>query len=559
MKKNLLTLCMAAMSVIISMPVIASDDIYMVKQEGSGKVVHNFYNADNNIVRSSDVDESMVTPLYQYFYTYTEDGLLVEDYYTQWKDAGVWTDPRDKMVYTYDEQDRLSTAENTMTNRKKFYTYNENGYLYQIVDMGKNYGSTEYDKTYSTTTYLDFDENGNPAKAQYDDGLYASGCYDEYYTYDEKGRMLSKASYKLDGTPKNKYEYTYNDYDIVMTSYKSVNDGNGGFEYSSRSVRTDVGNNQYEFKYEEYWNDWVTHDSYTEFYSELKSEYAPRNLVLTDVTTAENPNAIELVCDVPVTEVPNALYIVWRDWQPVDTVAAVDGVITYAESGVANDVREYFIQSYDAVNDVLYNVSNIAPVAFNTVLPAVAELRYLETIEGFSVDGQGSQMPAYFVKFEWDAPETNLNILGYKIYDVLSFGEGFDNFYIELKETQSTVDSVSVFRENSYDSPDQQKAITVMVTVLYELGESEGIIETFPVENPNAAVEGVHAERLAYVAGDNLVMADNAQVVIYNTAGAMVATYKNVKNINLVNLPAGAYIACVKVGKATQTFKIARR
>lgn len=559
MKKNLLTLCVGAVLSALAFPLSAADEIFLVKEAEQNSLRHYYYDANNNIVRASDVNAAMTTPLYHYFYSY-ENSLLVEEYYTQWKDMGEWTDPRDRILYTYDEQGRLIAKENTMTNRKQEYSYNEDGYLVKIVDMGKNYGSTEYDKTYSTTNYLNFDENGNPALAQYDDALYVSSSYDEYYTYDEQGRMLTKESYKLDGTPKNKFEYAYDDFDILISSIKSVNDGKGGFEYSSRNTRTDLGNNTYEYNYDEFWSgEWINHDSYTEYYSELKGEYAPRNLVLNDISTDESPNTIELVCDVPEVEVPNAKYIVWRDWERVAILEPVDGKITYTDSGVANSVKEYFVQSYDAVNDVLYNISNIAPVDFTTELPAITELRYLGTIEGFAADAQGASMPAYFVKFEWDAPETELPIVGYKVYDVLSFGEGFDSYYIELHTTTSTVDSVSVFREPNYDSPDQQKATTVMVTVLYELGESEGVVETFPIENPNAAVEGVKVERVAYVAGDNLfVEVSDADVAIYNAAGALVSVHSDVSRVGLDNLATGAYIVRVKAGNVVQTIKIAR-
>lgn len=555
MKKNLLTYCMIAVAA-TAIPATAANEIFLVKKDGSGVVSHYFYNADNQISRANDVDAGGITPLYKYFYNYT-DGLLSEDYYTQWKDMGTWTDPRDHKVYTYDEQGRLASAENTMTNRIQYYYYNEDGYLYQVVDMGKNYGSTEYDKTYSTATYLDFDANGNPAKLEHEDGLYASGNYDETYTYDEQGRVTCKEAYRLDGTPKHKYEYTYDENGVTTGSYKYMNNGEGGFEYQSRTTRTLIGDNTYECKYDEYWSEWINHDSYTEYYSTLKSDLAPTNLILTDITTTDAPNAIELKCDAPATELPGAQYIVWRDWQAVDTVAAVDGVITYTEVNVGNDVEEYFIQTYDATNNILYNISNVVPVEFTTELPAVAELRYIKTTEGESIDGQGTTMPAYWVHFEWDAPETDLEILGYNIYDVLSFGEGFDPYYIFLKETQSTADSVSVFRERDFNSPDQQKSVTTMVTVLYVLGESDGVVETFPIEKSD--IQGTKVENLAYVAGNNLVMAENAHVAIYNAAGALVNSLNNVAQVELNALPTGTYIAVVKIGENTQTFKIARR
>ena len=533
----------------------AADEIYLIKEVSPGSISNYFYNADNQLSRAHDIDGGGVTPLYQYFYNYT-DGLLTEEYYTQWKEKGEWTDPRNFTIYTYDEQDRLTSAENTMTNRILYYSYNEEGYLYQIISMGKYAGSTEYDKLYSTSTYLNFDANGNPAKLEYEDGLYASGTYDETYTYDEQGRVTCKEAYSADGTPKHKYEYTYDEYNVVLSDIKYCNDGDGGFEYQYRTIRTNTGNNTYACQYDEFWGEWIAHNSYTEYYATLKGEYAPRNLFLANISTDESPNTIQLTCDVPATEIPDAQYIVWRDWQPVDTVAAVDGVITYTEAGVSNDVKEYFIQTYDVTNNIGYNISNVVPFDLNTVLPTVTNLRYVKTTLGDTSNEDGTAFPVYWVHFEWDAPETSLNILGYKIYDVLSWGEGEDLFFVELKTTTSTCDSVSVYRERQYDHEDQAHSTTTMVTVLYDLGESEGVIETFPVEN--AAIEGTRVDALAYVAGRNLIMTEKAQVAIYNAAGAVVACYNNASHIDLSALPAGTHIALVKIGNHTQAFKIAR-
>lgn len=526
----------------------ADGELFLVLKDGSGKRVYNMYDANNNLYRAKENDSGSGIPLYQYFYNY-DNGLLSEYYFTQYKDMGEWTEPKNHTYYTYNDKGQLVSEENTYSVRLKEYVYDAQGRLASVTERGKNYGSEVYDKLYSTTEYIEFDANNNPTRVEYLDGLYANSSYYTIFTYDDKGRCISEVAYSLEDAPQYKYENEYNDQNLVIDRIKS-NVYDGVFVYASRETRTLSGNNVYTlttYNYDEYDQVWIEYRIYTENYVALKGEYAPRNLVVTDASTADAPNSITLTCDVPVKEVPNAQYIIWRAGIPLDTVPAVNGKITYSETDLENVEHEYVVQSYDAVNDVFYNVSNAAAVEFSIELPTITNLHYVKTTEGYAMDAQGGRMPCYWVHFEWDAPQTDLEVLHYNIYDA--------GWMVANHTTVNTTDSVFVYREKDFNSPDQEKEVGVEVSVVYSYGESERVAATFTVEP--TAVENVTVSQ-TYLAGDYLVTDAAAEVALYNVAGALVATYRNAEQIYLGELPSGVYLARVKLDGKQQVIKIAR-
>lgn len=551
MTKKLLSIALCALLTPVAFVSVAQDDntvnekLYLVLNSGSGLNVYNMYDAANNLYRVKQNDTNMGTPLYQDFYNYT-DGLLSEFYSLQYKDMGEWTEPQNHTFYTYDENGRLVSEENVFSSRLIEYFYDEQGRLVKKTDTGKYYGSEEYDKLYAAYEYSEFDANNNPCRLDYTDGIYASGNYYAIFTYDEQGRLITEVSYKLDDTPTTKYEYEYNDDNLVTSKIKS-RCYDEVFEYATRETRTHEGNNVYTFTMYNYDDDWTVYRTYTEYYVALKGEYAPRNLVVSDISTSEEPNAIELTCDVPEVEVPNAQYIIWRGGERIATVEAVDGKITFTEKELANVEHEYVVQSYDAVNDVYYNVSNAAAISFSIELTPVSNLRYIKTTQGFAKDGMGGQFPCYWVHFEWDAPVTDLEVLNYNVYE--------QGWAVPNHTAVNTNDSIQIWRESDYNSPDQQKQIGVEVTAVYSYGESEPVTAVFPIDN--VAVESVAADRI-YLAGDYLVAGAPARVVIYNVAGAAVATYNNASRIYLGQLPAGVYVARIEVDGKSQVVKISR-
>ena len=552
MKNNLFYSSFSALFVAVALSLTAqtTDSYQMVYSTNGAEKFYYMYDASNNLSRMKQNfhDDS---PQYQYFYNYT-DNVLAEYYFIQYKEMGEWTDPKTHTFYTYDDQGFLVSCEDVASRRLYEYVYDEQGRLIEYSDKGKkSTSSVEYDKLYSTTYYSDFDENNKPRKEDYVHAMYAGSSKNTTYTYDEVGRVLTSETWKTSAeTPYRKLVYTYDEKGIMtsMLQYEG-NAETGTFDnLSYRETRTAGDNDTYVLVKEQYKKEeWQLISEMTEHYVTIKGEYAPRNLVVTETTVAGVPNSIALTCDVPVTEVPNAQYIIWRDHAPVATVEAVDGKITFTEGNLENVKHEYIVQSYDAVNNVYYNVSNPAEVEFATEIPTISNLHYIKTTEGVAYDAQGYSMNCYWVHFAWDAPETDLEITGYNIYDA--------GWAVPQKMAVNTCDSVSVYRELSFDNPDQQKEVTIEVTVVCALGESERVSETFTVE-PSAVEEATVAR--VYVAGDYLVVDAADEVALYNVSGVKVAEYSNQSRIDLTQLPAGVYVARIEQNGKVQTMKIAR-
>ena len=540
------------------------DVLTLVKQDEGGYLTLNLYNADNNIYRAKSLmpTNEGVGPDYQYYYNY-ENGLLAEYYYIQYKDMGVWSDAKDHTLYTYNEQGQLVRKENIYTYNEMYeYKYDEQGRLIEYTKYGKNDRNNPdaaYDKPYSTIEYSDFDANNNPQRMDYTDHLYATGSYFVFFTYDAMGRVLVEESWKpsqdnASGKVGNyKYENVYDEYGVNVDRIKSNrNWDTDGFIYASRETRTRVSETQYDFvsyNYVERDQEWAQYRTHTEYYAVLDGAYAPRDLKVDYINNANFVNAVQLTCTVPAKEVDNAQYIIWYDWQPVDTVAAVNGKITYIAQNLPNGREvEFLVQSYDAVNDIMYNVSNAATAIYTIELAPITNLHFVEQTVGFFTDGQGGQQPAYWIHFAWDAPESDVEILGYNVYE--------QGWVVPQSFTTNTCDSISVYRESDFNSPDQQKEIGVEVTVEYVVGESERVSETFSISD--GAVEAVKVAQ-AHIEGNTLYVRNVADVVVYNAAGVAVASRAAVESVDLSSLPAGIYVAAVKAGDKLQVIKFARR
>ena len=541
------------------------DVLTLVKTDNGGELILELYDAENKHYRGKTLMATTTgyEPNYQYYYNY-ENGLLAEYYFIQYKEMGVWTDPKDHVIYTYDEQGRLVKKENIYTYNEMYeYQYDEQGRLISYTRYGKtdrNNPDAAYDKPYSTVTYSDFDENGNPKRMDYTDHLYATSSYFVFFTYDAKGNVLVEEAWTpLHGSDDEnareanyKYENTYDEYGIKVECVKYNGDWETGeFVYATRETRTKVSDTQYDYviyNYNESDKNWAKYRTHTEYYAVLDGAYAPRNLKVDYIDNANFTNAVQLTCSVPEKEVPNAQYIVWYDWQPVDTLSAVNGKITYIAENLENgrDI-EFLIQSYDAVNDIMYNVSNAVVANYTVELPSETNLHYVKTTVGEFADAQGYMHPAYWVHFAWDAPATDLEIECYNVYE--------QGWAVPLSTTTNTCDSLSVYREKDFNSPDQQKEITVEVLVKYTTGESEKVSQTFQIEN--ASLEDV-VVKTAYINGDKLYVQAPADVEVYNVSGVVVVSNNDVNEVDLASLASGVYVAAVKVGDKLQIIKFVR-
>ena len=530
---------------------------------GASSINYYIYDNNNNLSRRMDYGyqiDGTTVPTYHYFYEYNDKAQLVSEFYRQMNALGEWGKNKMTYVYQYDMQGRLISKEDTTSSRLQEYTYDAEGRLVTMTDRGKNWGSTEYDKLYSTTTYSQFDEFGNPGYAEFVHAMYATSSYNTTFTYDSKGRLIAEESRTPEGLASEKYDYEYDEYDVMTMKLRYIPwydehtyQATDRFVKSTRTVREHQGNmvyKRYDENYDLKTDRWKDNGRYTmETYSPLNGALTPQNLVVTDASTSSSPNTIEIECNFPKIKLANAQYIIWRGWIPVDTVTAtaVDGIIRYRDVNVENGTYEYIVQTYDAASQQSFNAT--APVLFTleAQLDPVSNLRYVGQTEGEYRDPEVGTMPAYWIHFEWDAPQTALEILNYNVYQ--------DGFKIPVSQTTNTNDSVWIYREDAENIANQVRSTDVEVKVIYALGESEGVSETFQLVL--SALDNVSFEGSAYVAGKTLYTEPTANVVIYNAAGAMVATYNNKQQYDLAAMPAGVYVAVVKVGNDVQIVKVA--
>lgn len=530
---------------------------------GASAIDYYLYNSANKISRQVSYgyqNDGTTVPTYNYFYEYNTNNQLISEFYRQMNAMGEWGKNKMTYVYTYNDKQQLIAKEDTTNHRLYEYFYDEEGRLVSETDKGMTFGATEYNKHNSTTTYSQFNEFGLPEYVEFVHHAYASSCYNTEYTYDEKGRVLVQESRYPDGTAYEKFEYEYNQYDIetCKTKYAPLYDEKTykpteSFVLSFRTVREECGEMEYK-RYDENYDlksgSWIANGRFTiEHYSPLNGSLTPRNIVVTNVSTPESPNTIEVECNFPEVKLANAQYIIWRGWVPVDTVAAtaVDGAIRFRDVDVENGTYEYIVQTYDAVANKVFNATAPVKITIDTELNTITNLRFVSQTEGVYDDPEVGSLPAYWVHFEWDAPVTSLPVLGYNIYQ--------DGFKIPISTTTNCNDSVWVYREAAEDVANQQLNTEVEVRVIYSLGESEGVLYTFDIEI--SAVDNISFTGSAYVAGETLYVEPQAEVAIYNVAGAVVATYNNNAAINLSALPSGVYVAVVKVDNAAQVLKVA--
>lgn len=522
------------------------------------------YDANNNLSRRIDYGyntDGSTSPLYHYFYDYNENGQIISEFYRQMNAMGEWGKNKMTYVYTYDEQGRLAAKEDTTSNRIYEYTYDLVGRIASMTDKGKTWGSDTYDKLYSTTYYYDYNEFGHATRVEYVHAMYASSSYNTTNTYDEQGRLLVAESRTPEGMAYEKSEYTYDKYGVItsMTLSKPYYDpatyqATENFEYSTRTIREAQGNSVYK-KYDENYSaktgEWtLSGNRYTmETYSPLNGSLSPQNLILTDVSTPEQPNTIEVECNFPSVKLADAQYIIWRGWIPVDTVTATaaQGVIRYTDVDIENGTYEYFVQTYNAATGQSFNATAPASFTLAVELAQATNLRRTGQTEGVYRDPEVGELPAYWVHFAWDAPQTSLEVLGYNIYQ--------DNYKVPVSTTTNLNDSVWVYRDSEENIEEQQISTAVAIGVIYGFGESEWTDAVFEIEI--SALENVTLEGSAYVAGKTLFVEPQSEVTIYNVAGSAVATYNNNTAIDLANMPGGVYVAVVKVGNNNQVLKLA--
>lgn len=503
------------------------------------------YDGNNNIIRAYDLGrgyDGVITPNKRTYYFYDENGNMVESYYNQYTaTAGTWNEnKREHYIYTYDEDGNLISKVDQAYGDRYDYTYSGGVLESETYTVG---GNVMWTKTY-------IGMGGAPMMME-SVGRYETYSFSEYYTYDEAGRILTiEATYTSDNRPKDKTEYAYDERGIVTEKTYYVGK-DSEYVASSRETRQYLGDGCYEMTTETYYEgEWSPSNvSYKEYYAYINNTSAPRNLKVADVSTADAPNSIEVTCDLPVSPIQNAGYVVYRGWQAVDTVAAGTTTVAFTDLLVPNGSYDYTVQSIDTVTGLLYNCATPVEIEVATVLPEVVNLRQIGKSEGVYRDPNiGMELPAYWLIFSWEAPETDMEIVAYNIYQ-----DGQILPTTVHTDMDVLTDSVWVYRE---DYPEyQQTESNIVVKAVYAIGESEGVEAVLTVEY--SGVDEVVATK-AYVAGDYLYVGTPAVVNIYNAGGMLVNETRNSERVSLAGLTKGVYVARIAVGSQVQVVKIIR-
>ena len=515
---------------------------------GKSGISYYLYNDENKIIREYAVGvgyDGVITPEHRYYYMYDENGNLSETYNYQYvATAGSWSDMKEHVTYTYDEQGRLIEKVDGQWGDKYVYTYDS----FMQTETYLVGGSTEM----WTKTYIFM--SGDQPDMMESTGMYETYNFSEYYYYDEEGRLTEmESTYNADSSPKEKVTYEYDERDMVVEKVTYVG-RNGVYEESSRELREYMGNGQYKIWTESYdeTDGWYDNGIYSvERYVDLNPQSAPQNVTVENVSTADAPNSVVVTAQMNTPVVPNAAYVLYRGWQAVDTVAANGTTITFTDANVVNGTYEYIVQSVDSVSGYGYNVSDPAEFVMDTELPEVALFEQLASTEGEYSDPQnGMTLPVYWVHFKWEAPATDFEVLEYRIYQ-----DGQPTPTVVHTDMTSLVDSVWVYRE--VDFPEYQQTETELrITVVYSIGESAGY--EIPLIVDYSSVADVRNVPQAYVVGRYLYVAPAAEVSIYNAGGMLMGEYCNSERVDLGNLSNGIYVVRVKVGENVQVVKIAR-
>lgn len=428
-----------------------------------------FYDATNQLLRKvefSVTDASAAeiswTPTYVYYWDRDEAGNLSSTYkyqYNMGKEA--WSAVKDSTEYFYDDAGHLVLSRSFSPQIENRYTWEGNNMLRE--EVWRIIGSDDTLSMNTSKTYSEFLPGVDNKPQRMDSwGKYSSSVYDEHYTYDENYRMTESIAYKNTGKKKSKDTYVYDDKGICLEHIKySVASTPDTFKLSSKEVRTPLANDEYELRsYSWSSGKWTGKSTWTVLkYRTIDSETAPRNLVLNLAPTAENPCVVEVSCDAPVSPVANAAYIVWRSYEAVDTVTAVDGKIKFVDTAAPIGHHSYFVQSYDMAADVAYNCTSPASIDVDVDLAPVANVRFAGGRKGKYTDPETNQSgDCYFVTVKWDAPVSPYPVTGYKVYE-----KGYKP--ILVAEVDECSVELPTFDGNSY---------TVRVDAVYEWGVAAG-------------------------------------------------------------------------------------
>lgn|GEM_PF-5237690 len=269
---------------------------------------------------------------------------------------------------------------------------------------------------------------------------------------------------------------------------------------------------------------------------------APRDLKITALDSL--PNSVALSCRVPAKNyAKDPVYEVYRNGELIGTAIKKAGKIYYEDLYVPNGVWDYYIKVKSFAEGVDFYTTNVVEMEFNTELPIVQNVKF--PLNG--KDGEGK----YLLQVTWEAPETDLEIVGYNVFsDIKSYTKNPspDNGLYPI--------SADTCFYNFIWSSIMKNEKTICVEVVYNIGKAK--TENIPVTLNESAVAVKQIETLSsmkYSAETLYMSGEYDQVVLYSANGVRLGVYQGQKNIPLNHLPHGLYVAVLRTADSQSTLK----
>ena len=486
MKKNLLTRCLSLF--VAASTMLAQAEAKMTYRETYGNHMdpsagcqskdYYFYNAQGQVVRhvfhTANVSGNFEVQNV-YYYTFDDNGRLIhlENYqyrpaYSDWKLS-------EETTYEYDEAGNLLAEINSSKTYRYTYDADGNATRCQVLVTGSDYMLEDI-------TYSDFVEGAtNKPRAYESVGAHASYTYSGTIEYDEQYRVVVDDRLTSTGSKMQRIEYAYDDNGVCVSEAwftspswtpEAIEAGSAAdtLQFSKDIKRTLIDGKYYKYTARSYevvdfdanYNNiyaWVDQSTaYHEYYANMNADTAPYELSLQNVSTAAEPNAVKITAQAPA--IPGLQYIVWRNWEAVATVEAVDGVIEYVDHNVESREHTYFVQAYDPANNIYYNVTDLVTINMLVELAPVTKIELVAGRKDTAKDGMtGATYDTYIITLKWEAPVCDFAVKEYQVFQ--------KPFAMPVATVAGDVLTVEL------NMPDTETA-DIRIDAVYELGTAAG-------------------------------------------------------------------------------------
>lgn len=364
------------------------------------------------------------------YYTYDGNNLIEE---TTFSETGAW---KSSTFYSNFEEGAENLPKTVIESSKSgSYTY---GYIYEYI-----YNDAKQISEYTTYNFANQIKNDNGAVISAEKGTPVSK-----FVYNYTGNFLdnrveyfwSSSSNSWKETKKTEYVADEDADVITITSYSYASEKWARLGTPSQKV-----------------------------YTTFDSDYAPTNAKL--ITDPNSPNTLTITATPAKKEIENAKYQVLRNGDVIGEATLNGSVLEFTDNSLLNGQYVYCIQQKLPNEIAGYNVSNPCEIEFQTELKAPENVKIKHVKD--TIEGTGASAHEYHImQITWDAPNTDLEVLGYNIYT--DFNRTDNNpaplNYISTEETRSyemISDTVYILKW-AKKSPEEPH--TVYVEAIYAFG-----------------------------------------------------------------------------------------